>query len=100
MSHNNSYDANRRQRGGSRLSALLMLMLIGGVGVLAYRHFFQRPGEAAINLIPADALMVATLDTSPSPGQTLIFRRISDALHQEGIGPEFDRQVTSALSNS
>src|SRR5580700_6801133 len=92
--------ARRRQHGGARLPVLLALMLVFGVGVLAYRHFFQRPGEAAINLIPSDALAVVTLDTTPSPEQVSVFRNITSALQAEHIDTLFDAQITRLLANS
>jgi hypothetical protein len=92
--------ARLRQRGGARLPALLALMLVFGAGVLAYQHFFQRPGEAAINLIPADALIVATLDTTPSPEQVPVFAGIRSALRNAHIDTRFDEQVTQLVAQS
>lgn len=71
-----------------------------GGGVLAYNLFFNRPGESAIKLIPQNALMVVTLDTTPSPSQVPTFKRIFDAVKREGIETEIDKAMTQALDKS
>lgn len=89
----------KRHFGGARLSALLLLLGVAG-GLVAYRHFFNRAGEAAIQLIPADAMMVLTVDANPSPQQTITFKRIEDALKREQADVQFDKAITSVLQNS
>lgn len=59
------------------LSVLLMS------GLLAYRFVFHRAGEAAASLIPADAILVATLDVTPGPDQVVLFGRIAKAMATE-----------------
>jgi hypothetical protein len=86
--------------GGSRLPALLALLVLGSGCVLAYRHFLQRQGEAAVNLIPADATFVVTLDLKPSPEQVPTFQRIQAALQREQLSTQFDRFMTQSLANS
>src|SRR5437660_8043500 len=89
----------RRRFGRARLPALLLL--VGATGsVLAYRHLFNRPGETAIQMIPADAMVVATLDTNPSPQQVVTFKRIEDALKREQADLQIDKGLTSALQDS
>lgn len=94
------YRRKRNAYGGSRLPAIVALLLVVGGCVLAYRHFFQRAGEAAANLIPADALLIVTLDLKPSPQQAPTFQRIHDAMQRESIDGQFDQFITSMLSNS
>ena len=55
-------------------------------GAYVYRTVFQRPGEAALKYIPADAFVVMSVDLSPSPTQTLAFKHIDDALNRNGLG--------------
>jgi hypothetical protein len=86
--------------GGSRLTTLLLLLVITGSCVLAYRHFFQRQGEAAASLIPKDATMVTTVDLKPSPEQVATFTQIQDALRREHVSDQFDSMLTMMLSNS
>jgi hypothetical protein len=86
--------------GGSRLPALLVLLTLAGGCVLAYRHFFQRQGEAAVSLIPADATAVVTLDLKPSPQQVPTFERIQSAQQRENLGGQLDSLLSKAFSNS
>jgi hypothetical protein len=79
---------------------VLAVFVLLAVGVLAYRILFTRPGEAAIQLIPQDALLVVTLDTTPSPQQVVTFKRISDAFKAEKLDAELDATLTSSFQNS
>src|SRR5689334_20708697 len=88
------------ERGSSRAPLLLVLLIIVAGGVLAYRHFFNRAGEAAIQLIPQDASLVVTLDTNPSPDQVSAFNRIKDAIKTEKLDSGFDEMLTGMFSNS
>jgi hypothetical protein len=54
-------------------------------GVLAFRTLFDRPGEAALRLVPADAVLVASVDLSASPGQVGAFKQIDDALADKDL---------------
>jgi hypothetical protein len=94
------YPSRRLHAGGARFPALLVLLVLAAGGVLAYRTFFHRAGEAAIQLIPADAMLVATLDTTPSPQQVALFKRIDDAVQREKVDTHIDKLVTSSLTNS
>ncbi|HZP80693.1 MAG TPA: DUF3352 domain-containing protein [Chthonomonadaceae bacterium] len=89
-----------RHPGGSRWPLLVILLFVVAGGVLAYRYLFTRPGEAAIQLIPADAAMVITLDTNPSPQQIPTFKRIADALKKEQADTQLDSFLTGMLQNS
>src|SRR6266550_1313263 len=57
-------------------AGMLVLVL---AGAMAFRYLFYRPGESAIQMIPADAISVITIDLQPSPMQVPVFKRISDA---------------------
>jgi hypothetical protein len=74
-------------------------MLVVG-GSLAYRFFFHRPGESAIHLIPADAFLVVTLDTHPSPAQVPIFERIHKALEQQGLSKKIESVISDTVQKS
>jgi hypothetical protein len=52
----------------------------------AFKTIFARPGEAAFRYVPSDAVLVASIDLSPSPQQTLAFKRIDDALERNDMG--------------
>ncbi len=79
-------------------------LTLASSSVIAYRHLFHRPGESAVALIPADALMVATLDTNPAPSQVLLFNRLRDTFRDSGLGSGLDELFagregkTSAMS--
>lgn len=90
----------RHRRGGSKFATLLVLGGMTAGGVYAYRRFFQRSGEAAIQLIPVDAQMLVTLDLTPSAGQALTFKRIGDAIKAEHLDTRIDDLMTKNLSNS
>lgn len=90
----------KRHLGGSRVPALLLLLAAVGGGFAAYHYYFNRPGEAAIRLIPSDAMLVVTLDTSPSPQQVPVFQRIHDALQREKLDTQADQLMTTAFDNS
>jgi hypothetical protein len=89
-----------RRFGGGRAMLLLVLLLLVVGGTLAYRYLFQRPGEAAIQLLPADSLVVVTLDTTPSEQQAAVFRRISDAIRREGLDTQVDRLLADSLEKA
>jgi len=91
----------RLQRfGGTRAALLGVFLLVVVGGLLAYRHFFQRPGEAAIQLIPGDAMMVLTLDTNPSEQQVAVFKRISDAIQREGLDTQMENLIGEMFEKS
>ncbi len=64
----------------------------------AFRTIFARPGEAALRFIPADALMVGTLDLSPSPQQALAFKRIDDAMDRNDMNRLVETSVLDIFS--
>lgn len=79
------------------VAAKASVIAIGAIAVLgagsyaAYKFLFSRPGEAAIQWIPADADLVVTLDLKPSDRQVGTFQRISEALEQEGISDQIEK---------
>lgn len=89
-----------RHFGGSKLGTLFVLSAMTVGGVYAYQHYFHRSGEAAIQLIPADARMVMTVDMTPSPEQTLTFKHIADSIKREGLDTQLETLVSRTLSNS
>jgi Protein of unknown function (DUF3352) len=80
-----------------RRIALGSIAVLSVTGVLAFRRVFDRPAEGALHLIPADALMVATVDMVPSPGQTLAFKHIDDTLAKHDVQKFMERGITSLL---
>lgn len=87
-------------RGKARFATLLVLTAMASGGVYAYRHFFHRGGEAATQLIPADALVVVTLDAVPSAGQVGVFKRIADACRAEHLDTTLEDMIGRAQGSS
>jgi hypothetical protein len=83
----------------ARLGWVMALLLVVGVTV-AYRWLFNRPGEYAVQLVPQNALMVLTVDLFPSPGQVPLYRRIDQAIKNEGLQDKIDGAVTEGLEKS
>ena len=83
----------------SRLAFAMILLLIVG-GTLAYRYLMNRPGEQAIQLIPANALMVVTIDLKPSAAQVPVFKRIQNAIQNQGIEKRFEDALNSTGQDS
>ncbi len=67
---------------------------------VAFKTVFARPGESALRLVPADALVVGTIDLSPSPGQTLAFKKIDDALKRNGLDSAVQGGVAEILEKA
>jgi hypothetical protein len=77
---------------GKATVVVLFLVLILGVAAFAvWRWFGDRPGEEAVKLIPADAGIVVTLDTTPSPEQLALFKKIADAAESKGLLKDLDQ---------
>lgn len=90
----------RKRLGAGKVAVLGSVVALGALAFGAYKLFFQRPGEAAIQLIPADAQFVVTLDTNPSEMQVATFDRIYAALKREGIAEKVDEGLTDLFSKS
>ena len=88
-----------------------MLNLRRGIGVVAlaavtvlayaaYRFFTNRPGEAAVQYIPADAAMVLTFDGTPSERQVVAFAKIAEAMKSAGISDLTGSTLSKALQDN
>ncbi len=62
--------------------AAVAVAAVGGVAVL---QLLARSGEAAVRMIPADAVVAVTFDTAPSPAQVPLFNRIKSAFEDSGL---------------
>ena len=82
----------------ARVAWALMLLLVAGCTLAWY--LMQRPGEMAVRLIPADALLVVTLDTTPSKEQLGVFNRIHQALVREGLETKVDEALGELVDKS
>ena len=89
----------RRVRNGLALLGLSAFVVATG-SVTAYRHYFRRPGELAVNLIPADALAVITVDTNPAPDQVALFKRIQDTMKAAGLNDKLDEALGNMSDKS
>jgi hypothetical protein len=66
-------------------SAVVGVTLITGVATtLAVRAAFDRPGESALPLLPADAQAIITVDLIPAPSQMVAFSHAGQALEKAG----------------
>ncbi len=83
----------------SRLGFAFILLLIV-TGTIAYKILTNRPGEQAIHLIPANALMVMTVDLTPSAAQIPVFNRIQKAIQNQGLEKQFEGALNSAGQDS
>ncbi len=86
----------KRSHGLFAPKAFAGLALTAGVAVasIAVLNLFQREGEAAVKLVPADAMLVVSFDNTPSPAQAVLYNRIGDAVKSSGM----DRWIDDLLS--
>ncbi len=76
------------------------LLLASFAGAYVYRTLFARPGEAALNYVPADALAVISIDLSPSPTQALAFKQIDNALSRNGLERYTENSILDMIQKS
>lgn len=67
--------------------ALTTAVAVAGIAVL---NLFNRTGEAAVRLVPANAALVVSFDNTPSPAQAVLFNRIRDAVKSSGMDQWID----------
>lgn len=67
-----------------------------GIGTVAVYKMLERSGESAIRMIPADAALVMSLDTSPSPSQVRLYNEISQAMKDSGVNDFVDKLLAQA----
>ena len=76
---------------------------VGAVAVIgtavAFKSFFSRPGEGALRFVPSNALVIGSADLSPSPSQTLVFKKIDDALTRNGLDKKIDGALTDLVAH-
>ncbi len=80
-----------------KLAAVGISLLAGLATTLAFRGFFDRPGEAAVGMMPADADAIVTVDLVPAPSQVVAFRNIEGALDRSGKESSLMTNLTSEL---
>ena len=69
-------------------------------GAYALRTLFARPGEGALRYVPAEAVVVASIDLVPSPTQALAFKRIDDGLSRNGQDKILEKSILEVLDHS
>src|SRR5579862_4205121 len=79
---------------------LLCGLAAAAVAYAGYRVFFNRGGEAAVALIPADATCVITLDTHPSENQVGAFAKLAGALKREGLDQDMEDGVSGLIGKA
>lgn len=67
-----------------------------GIGTVAVYKMLERTGESAIRMIPADAALIISLDTSPSPSQVRLYNEISLAMKDSGMNDFIDNILAQA----
>jgi hypothetical protein len=78
---------NIRARGVFAPKILIPLLAAGavGVGTVGVMSLLARRGEAAISMIPADAMIAFSFDNAPSPAQVGLFNEIRGAMDDSGL---------------
>lgn len=87
----------RKRRTITRIGLAFGAVAVIGTAV-AFNTIFARPGEDALQLVPSNALMVGSLDLSPSPTQALVFKKIDDALTRNGLDKKLDSALTDLVT--
>ena len=64
--------------------AFLALAATAAAGGFALNRLLDRPGETALNLVPANALGAVSLDLVPAPDQIVAFKSIDDMIASSG----------------
>ncbi len=90
----------KRRPNIKRLGLLGASAIIVVLAIAALKLILGRPGEGAIQLVPADADIVVTLDTNPSPGQLATFKYIYNAVDTTGIEEKLDDWLDHILGQS
>lgn len=91
---------NRRRGRIGRTVLFGTVLLASFAGAYAYRTLFARPGESALQFVPADASLVVSIDLSPSPTQTLVFKHIDDALARNGLERFTENSILEMVNKS
>ncbi|MBC8063808.1 MAG: DUF3352 domain-containing protein [Chlorobia bacterium] len=86
----------RRRRILARIGIVIGSVAVIGTAV-AFNNLFARPGEAALRLIPSNALVIGSADLSPAPNQTLVFKKIDEALTRNGLDKQIDGAMTDLV---
>ena len=74
--------------------------IVAVTGAFALRTLMARPGEAALRFVPADSVLVASIDLVPSATQALAFKQIDDALSRNGMDHLFEKSVLELADQS
>src|SRR5476649_150128 len=80
--------------------AVVTVVIVSLAGAIALREVFARPGEAALRYVPADSIVVASIDLTPSPSQALAFKHIDDSLGRNGMGKYLETSFLDLLDKS
>ncbi|HWP30210.1 MAG TPA: DUF3352 domain-containing protein [Fimbriimonadales bacterium] len=77
---------------------LVPVLAIGAVafGTVGLMQLLNRHGEAAIQLLPANAVMAMSFDNTPSPQQVPLFNEIKAAMDDSGLNAKIDEFLLRA----
>ena len=89
---------NKRRRTTLWIAATALVATVAAVGY-AYKATFARPGEEALQYVPAGAYVFGSLDLSPSLSQTMLYKRINDDIDQNGLGDKLNSIFAAALDH-
>lgn len=68
-------------------------------GAYAFRAVFDRQGETALRLVPIDAVAYGAMDLTPSPSQTLVFKKIEDAIGRNKMDGMMDKSLVDMFAS-
>jgi len=89
-----------RRRRISRTVMVGAFVALSLTSLYAFRSVFGRPGENAMALIPANALIAGSIDLRPGPAQALMFKNIDDALARNGDKEPMERSLIDLIDQS
>lgn len=77
---------------------LIPVLAIGAVafGTVGLMQLLNRHGEAAIQLLPSNAVMAMSFDNTPSPQQVPLFNEIKEAMEDSGLNAKIDEFLLHA----
>lgn len=80
--------------------SLGLTAMVALTGAYAIRTLMARPGEGALRYVPADSLLVASIDLVPSATQAIAFKQIDDAMSRNGMDQLFEKSVLELADQS
>ena len=90
----------RKGRASRLLFWFVAVVALAAIGtVYGFNQVYQRRGEKALSMVPANASMVAIVDLQPSMGQYMAFRKISESLDAHGFSAKAAQGLESLFQS-